>query len=270
MSEFDTIEDTMFVPLLGRIYCSENFPSILRDEKALEIKDKLPRELKGKDTQSQYTLMASAVRSVNMDRCIREFCERNPDGIIVEFGCGLETAYYRNPNGHTWYELDLPEVIEYRREILGEPDGDIYIAGDAFELDWMERIRSEHPDAPVLVTAGGILHYFPHDKVIELFRGLRGYGDVEFVFDILNSKGMKRVSKYMEEVGHEDAIMLFYVDDAESLAQEAGVRLIREEKYYARTPKAGLEFMTSMTMRVSDMFDMVKMIHLDMDGTAEQ
>ena len=76
MPEFSTVEDTLFVPMLGRIYASENFPHILRDEKALELKPQLPADLKGQDTQTQYTLMASAVRSTNMDRYIQDFMKR--------------------------------------------------------------------------------------------------------------------------------------------------------------------------------------------------
>ena len=37
----------------------------------------------------------------------------------MEHGAGLETSFYRNDNGKTiWYEVDLPNVIEYRKEIL--------------------------------------------------------------------------------------------------------------------------------------------------------
>ena len=40
MEKLGTIESTLFVPMLGRIYASENFPKILYDEKALELKEK--------------------------------------------------------------------------------------------------------------------------------------------------------------------------------------------------------------------------------------
>ena len=133
MPELSTVEDTLFVPMLGRIYASENFPNILNDKKALELKAKLPDNLKGQDTQTQYTLMASAVRSTNMDRYVQDFLKREPDGVVVQLGCGLETTFYRNDNGHNkWYEVDLPDVIEYRSKLLGESERDKYIAADGF------------------------------------------------------------------------------------------------------------------------------------------
>ena len=33
MSEFGIVEDTMFIPMVGRIYASEKFPGILYDKK---------------------------------------------------------------------------------------------------------------------------------------------------------------------------------------------------------------------------------------------
>src|SRR5699024_11273008 len=84
MSKLGVVEDTLFVPMLGRIYASEYCPQILYDPKALELKKKLPSSLPEQDGQSQYTLLASAARSANMDRYIRAFLERRPDGVIVQ------------------------------------------------------------------------------------------------------------------------------------------------------------------------------------------
>ena len=138
MSKLGVVEDTLFVPMLGRIYASEYCPQILYDPKALELKKKLPSSLPEQDGQSQYTLLASAARSANMDRYIRTFLEHRTDGVIVQLGCGLETAYYRCDNGRSrWYAVDLPHVVEYRRELLPEPERETYLAGDAFAEDWI-------------------------------------------------------------------------------------------------------------------------------------
>ena len=73
MSKLGVVEDTLFVPMLGRIYASEYCPQILYDPKALELKKRLPSGLPEQNGQSQYTLLASAARSDNMDRIIRTF-----------------------------------------------------------------------------------------------------------------------------------------------------------------------------------------------------
>ena len=60
MSKLGVVEDTLFIPMLGRIYASEYCPQILYDPKALELKKKLPSSLPEQDGQSEYTLLASA------------------------------------------------------------------------------------------------------------------------------------------------------------------------------------------------------------------
>ena len=45
MQTLGVVEDTLFVPMLGRIYASEHYPQILYDKKALELKKKLPSDL---------------------------------------------------------------------------------------------------------------------------------------------------------------------------------------------------------------------------------
>ncbi len=58
------------MPMLGRIYASEKFPNILNDLYAVQLKNKLPKEVLEQNKQTQYTLMAGAVRSTNIDRYI--------------------------------------------------------------------------------------------------------------------------------------------------------------------------------------------------------
>ncbi len=63
MSKLGVVEDTLFVPMLGRIYAAEHCPQILYDKKALELKNRLPLDLIEQNMQNQYTLLASASRS---------------------------------------------------------------------------------------------------------------------------------------------------------------------------------------------------------------
>jgi len=266
LSKLGVLEDTLFVPMLGRIYASEYCPQILYDPKALELKKKLPSDLLGKGGQSQYTLLASAARSANVDQFIRTFLERRPDGVVVQLGYGLETTYSRCDNGHTrWYALDMPHVVEYRRALLSEPERETYLAGDAFAEDWIRQIRADVPDAPILVTAGGLFHYFEENKVVGLLRMLTGFGEIEIVFDTVSKSGMAMMrKKYMKQVGHRDAQMFFYVDSASELTGKigSGVRVLAEEPYYRHIPRTGLKLSTKISMSVSDRFWMVKMVHL--------
>lgn len=267
MAKLGVVEDTLFVPMLGRIYASEYCPQVLYDKKALELKNNLPLDLIEQKKQNQYTLLASASRSANMDRFIRSFLERRPNGVIVQLGCGLETTYYRCDNGRTrWYAVDLPHVIKYRRGLLPQPEREFYISGDAFAKDWIKKVRNDVLDAPVLVTAGGLFHYFEEHKIISLLRMIGQSGNMEVVFDTVNRKGMAMMQKkYMKQVGHADAQMFFYVDSVEELAAKIGdnTKVIAEEPYYHYIPKNGLKISTKVSMAVSDRFCMVKMIRVN-------
>lgn len=257
MSKFNKISKTLFVPMMGRIYSSEYYPNILYDETALKLKPKLPDINKD---QSEYTFMASAVRSMNIDRYVKDYLKRNPDGIIVELGCGLETTYNRCYDGKTqWYELDLPEVIEYRNDLLPICENQTLVKGSILENDWLEYFDL---NTPVLFIAGGLFHYFPQEDVIKTFKILQNFKNAELVFDALNKFGIRGIKKYMKELGHDEATMYFYVDDGEKLAKKIGAILLKEEKYYNHTPKNGMKFMTKLSMTISDLLYMVKMIHL--------
>ena len=267
MSKFNAVENTLFIPMLGRIYASEHFQNILYDEKALSLKDVLPKDLMETGSQSQYTLLASASRSANMDRYIRDFLRRKTDCVIAELGCGLETTFYRNDDGHTqWYAVDLPDVMEYRKTLLPEPERQAYFAGDAFSDDWIRQIRIDAPDVPVLVTAGGLFHYFEEEKVLALLRMLQGFGNIEIVFDSVNKSGMVMMrKKYMKQMGHADARMFFYVDSAAELTRKIGGDdcAITDEPYYRHIDKTRLNLSTKLSMNVSDRFCMVKMVHVE-------
>ena len=262
MQKLGVVEDTLFVPMLGRIYAAEHCPQILYDKKALELKNRLPLDLIEQNMQNQYTLLASASRSANMDRIIRDFLERRPNGAIVQLGCGLETTYYRCDNGRArWYAVDLPHVIEYRRGLLPEPERECYISGNAFAKDWIKKVRDEVLDTPILVIAGGLFHYFEENKVIALLRMIGQFGNMEVVFDTVNRKGMAMMQKkYMRQIGHADAQMFFYVDAVEELAAKIGgnAKVIADEPYYRYIPKNGLKMSTKVSMAVSDWFCMVK------------
>ncbi len=268
MSALGVVEDTLFVPMVGRIFASENCRKVLYDEKALALKDRLPEGLMARSLkqQSEYNMIASASRSANMDRYIQDFIRRKPNGVIIQLGCGLETTFSRNDNGKTrWYSIDLPNVIDYRRSLLSESDRETYIAGDAFSKEWIEQVRSEVGDSPLLVTASGLFYYFEEETVLTLFRMLQKYGDIEILFDSVNKSGIRMMQKkYMKQIGHADAKMYFYVDSAAELANKIGgtATVFAEEKYYQDISRAGLKLMTKISMNVSDFFTMVKMVHI--------
>ena len=163
--------------------------------------------------------------------------------------------------------FNIEQAREYIVNVFSTFDGELAdTASRAFAEDWIRQIRADVPDAPILVTAGGLFHYFEENKVVGLLRMLTGFGEVEIVFDTVSKSGMAMMrKKYMKQVGHRDAQMFFYVDSASELSGKIGrgVRALAEEPYFCHIPRNGLKLSTKISMAVSDRFWMVKMVHLE-------
>jgi O-methyltransferase involved in polyketide biosynthesis len=117
---------------------------------------------------------ALAVRVRQFDGRVREFLSRYPDGVVVHFGCGLDTRFERVDDGRVqWFDLDLPEVIELRKKLIGG-DGDRYqmINGSVFEDTWLETV-SPYARRAFLFIAEGVLPYFEEAQIKSLFLKLR-------------------------------------------------------------------------------------------------
>ncbi len=156
---FEGVADTLYIPLAARVYVSKRFPEYFFDPKSLELEAAIP----GKSIQTgsnEYTMIASAARYHNLDEMARTYIAAHPTCNIVNVGCGLETMFWRvGPDAPDarFYEMDLPEVIETRRRILGAPERDELIAGDAFDLSWADGIDTS---LPTLVIVSGVFQYF--------------------------------------------------------------------------------------------------------------
>ena len=59
--------------------------------------------------------------------------------------------------------------------------------------------------------------------------------------------------------------MYFYIDSTEDLTKGIGAELMQKEPYYAHTDKKGMSLVTSISMKVSDRFMMVKMEHFKLN-----
>lgn len=262
--ELDEVEETLFVPLRGRIFASKNFKDILYDSKALELEKKVNPKYLDYSNESEYTLLASATRSMNMDLKIREFLKKNPNATIINIGAGLETTFYRCDNKKaTWYELDLEEVTSIRKRIMEAADNDIIISYSMFDYEWINYIKN-NSNPPYMIIASGVFYYFKMDDILDFLNNLYKLGDVEVVFDCVSKTGIKFTNKYMKQLGKEDAAMYFYVDNPDELTNKINhAQLIESMDYYSKIPtKKKMKFMTKMSMRIGDLFHMVRIIHL--------
>ena len=137
----------------------------IRDTKAVELVERLDYDfsLAEKDTAMRSGVIA---RTIVLDRLVGEFLAGHPGAVAVNIACGLDTRCYRLSGYSHWYNLDLPETMALRRQLLPE-DGDIsQIAMSAME-DWGGEVRET--EAPVLVIIEGLTMYLSERDVQRIF-----------------------------------------------------------------------------------------------------
>ena len=264
MSEFKGVEDTLFIPLTARINISKKFPNYFYDEKAIQLEKILPKNNSIEEKSDEYSMIASAARYYNLDEISHNFISKHKNANIINLGVGLETSYFRiDRRDSIFYEIDLPDVIESRKQVLGENEGEILIPGDLFDLEWTKNIDCSKPS---LMIVSGVFQYFHEDEIIKLIDGLKEKFDGgEIVFDATTKFGLKLANRYVKRTGNESAMMYFYVNDSKKFANKTNCQLIEERPFFreARNKLSKkLEFITKISMYFADKFKQTKIIHL--------
>ena len=262
---FEGVADTLYIPLTARIYVSKRFPEYFFDPKSLELEPAIPGE-SIQTGSNEYTMIASAARYHNLDQMARAYIAAHPACNIVNVGCGLETMFWRvGPNAPDarFYEMDLPEVIDVRRRILGAPERDELIAGDAFALSWADGIDNS---LPTLIIVSGIFQYFHNADVLGFIAGAKeAFADAELVFDATNTKGLEYVNKYVKKTGNASALMYCAIDDPAAFAREADCELIEVRSFYAdarRILKGKVGLYAKVAMAITDRTGRAFLLHM--------
>lgn len=109
-------------------------------------------------------------RAILLDRMTADYVRRHPQGRIVNLGCGMDTRFYRVDNGRIrWYDVDLPEVMEARRQLLPEDDRVVLIGGSVLDSVWAEKVEA----GPVLILAQRLSMFLDKQKLQKIFKIIR-------------------------------------------------------------------------------------------------
>ena len=116
--DLGNIQKTLFLPLWGRAHESQKAKPLLVDTAAQVMIAKVDYDFSSLAADlTPLTQMAWIMRSICTDTVLKVFLDKNPQAVIVNIGCGLDTTFERVDNGRlTWYDLDLPDVIDLRRK----------------------------------------------------------------------------------------------------------------------------------------------------------
>ncbi len=159
---------TMLIPLWARAAETRCASPIIRDEKAVEMVAGMDYDFSVFE-DSKLTQLGVAVRTKLLDDGVRAFTARNPGGVVVNLGSGLDTRFERLRDADIafWCDLDVPEGLDIRRGFFSEGDKNGFIAGSAFDTSWIDEIDVR--DRPLLIIAEGLLMYFEEAEVKRFF-----------------------------------------------------------------------------------------------------
>jgi aminoglycoside 6'-N-acetyltransferase len=177
------VSETLFLPLYALALESRKSRPILVDKRAVDITRELDEVFRGSDRRIFRRLAAGrlpkalvsslALRIRRYDAYVRAFLEREPRGIVVNLGCGLDTRRDRVDNGRMrWLDLDLPAVIDLRRGFFTETDRFGMIASSVLDLEWLDRLPDE-PGRRFLFVAEGLFPYLSESGARATVLGLR-------------------------------------------------------------------------------------------------
>lgn len=253
--DITNVSSTLLLTLYSHAMESQSKNPILKDPEAEAIAKRVnsyleqsPNKMMNKLAKGKLRkdlIVHIAVRAKQYDGYAKAFLADNPDGVIVSLGCGLDTRFSRIDNGDVlFYDLDLPEVIEIKKNLVAENDRYKFIGCSVLDYSWMDEI--ETLNKPVLFIAEGLLMYLPQKEVQALVVEMdHRFPNSELVCEVVHVKYTKgfygKVTdfKFQKELHLGEGITygfgLNYSEEMEEWAE--GIKFIDEWCYFDSTEK---------------------------------
>ena len=219
--EKNTVQETLIIPLYARKICSELYPSLYRDETAIRLVSEADYDFSALDKKSR-TLMQRfgslevAMRQNDLAFEVRDYLKSHPTAAVVNLGYGLDNTGRNCDNSSCKiYNLDLPDVIKVRSELLPAGEREKNIPCDLNDTAWFDEIDAS---GGVIFFASGVFYYFFKEQVQALTISMAdAFPGGVLVFDAANEKAVKLISKtWLKDAEIKDVGAYFSVSDAKS------------------------------------------------------
>ena len=181
--QFSDVEETGLLTLYCKAIESQSKNPIMVDEKAIEAANKLDPVLERSQSKllrklvtrkiDQRAVVHIALRAQKYDVYALDFLKKNPDAVIVNMGCGMDTRFFRIDNGSLrFFDVDLPEMIAFKKKIFNENERYQMISNSVFDYGWMD-ILEKTKAKKIMFQAEGVFMYLEPKKVRQLVLDLR-------------------------------------------------------------------------------------------------
>jgi O-methyltransferase involved in polyketide biosynthesis len=188
------VPETLLIPLYARAMESQRPDAMMKDEKAVALVTQKSFDFTRvrQITMNEALNVMRIMQAREMDHYARDFLSRNPEAVVVQIGCGFDSRFERVDNGQVeWYDLDLPDIIELRRKLIGDEGERYHLLGcSVFKDTWLEAM-SVHRQRPCLFLAESVFVYFEEAQVKSLVLTLLNrFPSSEMVFDVFSPFGV--------------------------------------------------------------------------------
>ena len=129
---------------------------------------------------------------------VQAYLKTHPCAAVVNLGCGLDNTGRACDNGSCKiYNLDFPDVIAVRNELLPAGDREENIPCDLNNTEWFRKIDSSNG---AVFFASGVFYYFLTEQVKTLVQGMAdAFSGGKLVFDAANRTAVKMIAKNMAQ-----------------------------------------------------------------------
>lgn len=222
----NNVNKTLYIPLYGKAYVSQK-GIILQDTKAEEIWNKEGFALKGK-AKSKWLAYNMGMRSAVFDKWLKEKMQEEKEAVILHVGCGMDSRVERvGTQGHLWYDVDFPEVIDERRKYYKETKEYHMLESDARENVWIQTLPK---DKKAIVVMEGVSMYFEPSELKQLLRNLsEHFTEIKLMLDCYTVFGAK-ASKYKNPINEVGVTLVHGIDNAKELEDNTGLRFVKEHE----------------------------------------
>ena len=219
--EKNTVQETLMIPLYARKICSELYPSLYRDETALRLTEEIDYDFSDLEKKSgslmqRFGFLEAAMRQNDLAYEVRDYLRSHPRAAVVNFGCGLDSTGRSCDNGSCKiYNLDFPNVIGVRNELLPAGEREENIPCNLNDTAWFEKIDASEG---VVFFAAGVFYYFLKEQVRALVCAMaESFPGGVIVFDAANRKAVKLMLKtWLKDAKIKNVGAYFAVSDAKT------------------------------------------------------
>jgi O-methyltransferase involved in polyketide biosynthesis len=207
VSYIGTVSETALLTLRSRAIESGRLEPLLVDPVGQEcfaaLLETVPEDLQErimKRKLSPLLTMHLALRARKYDQLCREFLEADPAGLIVSLGSGFDTRFWRlGVEEDRYVELDLPEVVRLKREVLGQRMSYRSLEGSVLGTDWIETVKALQ-SGHILFLAEGLFMYFEPDQAIGTLQHMAdAFHESALVIEVVHEKYTRGMYKRMVE-----------------------------------------------------------------------